>query len=342
MSGGPQWRAGRLRAIATDASTRSDPSAISTMATPEVGLPAGASGAVSVGGRVKGAAVGVRDVVRRGVEAAVGEAVAVEAAVAVAVAAALALAPGDAVELALGDAVGEGVGEGVGGGVGAATLLAMFAEQVRRDPPPLAEPLHWLTVTPAVAAPNPVAVQFIPTRVPPLAEPLHWVIVAPLVVAGNGLQPVVIPPPEPTHWFTVAPKGLGLTPMKSFVIWALHRMVPPPPLIELLHWLTTVTGPVNDIVVFVHAAVGSPAAPWHSRTVTTAVPPAAVNVLMTVTSQIRPRPPVLSTPFEHVVVVPIVAAETRAVEPNEPAMSIASRKRPPRTQAGRRCIVATL
>src|SRR5450759_3123233 len=55
-------------------------------------------------------------------------------------------------------------------------------------------------------------------------------------------------------------------------------------------------------------SVGAPAEPKHSRTVTLADPPVAVIVLTTVTSQIRPRPGVSSTPLLHVVVGAIVAA----------------------------------
>ena len=106
------------------------------------------------------------------------------------------------------------VGAGVPAGVGVllTALLITLAEQMTRAPPPLADPLHWLTVTPWAEAIMPVAVQVSPTRVPPFADPLHWVIAAPVVLAGKGSQPVVIPPPEPTHWFTVAAVEPGLTP----------------------------------------------------------------------------------------------------------------------------------
>ena len=86
-------------------------------------------------------------------------------------------------------------------------------------------------------------------------------IVAPVVVAGNGSQPVVIPPPEPTHWFTVAAVVPALTPLKLFVTRTLQRRVPPPPLIESLHWVTAVTGEERDVVWVVQAASGTPAAP---------------------------------------------------------------------------------
>jgi hypothetical protein len=118
-----------------------------------------------------------------------------------------------------------------------------------------------LIVTTRTADSVPVAVQFRPTSVPPLAEPLHWVIIAPVVVAGNGLQPVVMPPPEPTHWLTEAAVEPGLRPTNSFVIWALQLSVPPPPLMELLHCVTAVTGVVRTFVLVEQAACGAPAAP---------------------------------------------------------------------------------
>jgi hypothetical protein len=185
----------------------------------------------------------------------------------VAVGAGVALGAGVGDELGLGEALGLGEGLGLGEALGlgeglaAAALVVTLAEQMTRAPPPLAEPLHWLIVTIRAADSVPVAVQVRPTRVPPLAEPLHCVIVAPVVVAGNGLQPVVMPPPEPTHWLTEAAVEPGLRPMNSFEIWALQRSVPPPPLMESLHCVTAVTGVVRTFVVVVQAACGAPAAP---------------------------------------------------------------------------------
>jgi len=65
-------------------------------------------------------------------------------------------------------------------------------------------------------------------------------------------------------------------------------------------------------------ARGTPAAPWHSRTVTRAEPPLVVIVLTIVTWQIGPRPPVLSTPLLQVVVGPIVAAAVLLASAREP------------------------
>jgi hypothetical protein len=52
--------------------------------------------------------------------------------------------------------------------------------------------------------------------------------------------------------------------------------------------------------------------------VTLADPPLVVIVLTTVTSQISPRPPVLSTPLLHVVVGAIVAADAPLARAREP------------------------
>ena len=215
------------------------------------------------------------------------------------------------------------VGLGVRPGVGLATAtFETVAEQMTSAPPPLVDPLHWLMVMPAPGAWVPLAVHVKPTSVPPLADPLHWVTVAPVVVAGNGSQPVVIPPPDPTHWFTVTATGAGATPTKWFVTTTLHLNVPPAPLVEALHCVTAVTGAVSVSVVMAQAAVGSPAAPWHSRTVTVAEPPPDVIVFTTVTSQIKPRPGVSSTPLAQVVVGAIVvAALMPAAEASDPTRS---------------------
>lgn len=190
-----------------------------------------------------------------------------------------------------------GVGLGVGGGVteSATRRFVMFAEQMTRDPPPLAELLHWLILTSPSDDRVPVAVHCSPTSVPPFAEPLHCVIVALVVVAGNGSQPTVMPPPEPTHWLTVAALVWGVIPKNRFVTPTLHLSVPPAPLIEWLHCVTAVTGCVRTFVVVTQDARGSPAAPWHSVTVTRADPPVTVILFTTVTRQIRPRPGVSST-----------------------------------------------
>ncbi|MEJ7696052.1 MAG: hypothetical protein WKF78_05370 [Candidatus Limnocylindrales bacterium] len=278
-----------------------------------VGGAVGAGGAVAVGGAVgAGGAVAVGGAVgARCGAVAVGGAVGAGGAVAVGGA----VGAGGAV--AVGGAVGAGgavaVGGAVGGGGAAMKLLSIFEEQMTSPPPPLADPLHWLIVTPRLEDSVPVAVQVSPTRVPPFAEPLHCVIVASTAVAGNGSQPLVSPSPEPTHWFTVALVVFGSMPTKLLVTWTLQRREPPPPLVDPLHWSTAVTGAGRTLVLVVQAASGSPAAPWHSRTVTVAEPPAWVIVLTIVTSQINPRPPVLSTPLLQVVVAAIVAAATGGV-----------------------------
>jgi hypothetical protein len=52
-----------------------------------------------------------------------------------------------------------------------------------------------------------------------------------------------------------------------------------------------------------------------------AVPAAEVILLTTVISQIRPRPPVLSTPLLHVVAAAIVAADAPPVITKDPRSS---------------------
>src|SRR6185503_10568801 len=85
--------------------------------------------------------------------------------------------------------------------------------------------------------------------------------------------------------------------------------------------------------VVLHEAFGSPAAPWHSRTVVREEPPVPVIVLTTVTWQIRPRPPVLSTPLLQVEVeatfVAALAPPATAREPRirSPAVSRRARNR---------------
>jgi hypothetical protein len=136
----------------------------------------------------------------------------------------------------------------------------MLAEQMTSAPPPLAEPLHWLIVTPWDEGFVPLAVHLSWTSVPPLAEPLHCVIVAPVVVAGKGSQPMVMLP-EPTHWLTVAAVAPVFMLTKSLVTLTLQRTVAPPPLSASLHWVTLVTSLLRFHVVTLHEAVGAPAAP---------------------------------------------------------------------------------
>jgi hypothetical protein len=93
-----------------------------------------------------------------------------------------------------------------------------------------------------------------------------------------------------------------------------------------------VTGLVRFLVVVEHAAVGSPAAPWHSRTVTVAEPPEDLNVLTMVVSQMRPRPGVSSTPLLQVTVGAIVAAEAVDVPINRPDARSPETARPTRRE----------
>jgi hypothetical protein len=82
-------------------------------------------------------------------------------------------------------------------------LLVTVVMQVTALPPPVAVPLHWLTVTgsadvsPVTVQPTVVSPRYVP---PPVPEPLHWVTVA-LVVLPLGAQISVLPPPlaDPMH-----------------------------------------------------------------------------------------------------------------------------------------------
>lgn len=81
-------------------------------------------------------------------------------------------------------------------GVDEMKLLVKVAEQVALLPPPVAEPLHWLTVT-GSAVDAPATVHSTPVEPPPpVTEPLHWVTVA-LVVLATGVQFTSVPPPLP-------------------------------------------------------------------------------------------------------------------------------------------------
>ena len=81
--------------------------------------------------------------------------------------------------------------------------LVTVVMQVTALPPPVAVPLHWLTVTgnadvpPVTVQPTVVSPRYVP---PPVPEPLHCVTVA-LVVLPLGAQISVLPPPpaDPTH-----------------------------------------------------------------------------------------------------------------------------------------------
>jgi hypothetical protein len=72
---------------------------------------------------------------------------------------------------------------------------------------------------------------------PPVPDPLHWVTVA-FVVLATGAHTVVgsVPPPvpEPLHWLTVAPE-VGVPLGTSLVNVTLHVTLLPPPSTMPLH-----------------------------------------------------------------------------------------------------------
>lgn len=110
------------------------------------------------------------------------------------------------VEPVLGVALVEGVALGTGTTAAVMTLVTL-AEQVKSVPPALPVLLHWLIVIGIEAVTvDGVATEQTAVEPPPVAEPLHWVTVAPDVLAGNGLhtrgpRPPKLPPPlaDPTH-----------------------------------------------------------------------------------------------------------------------------------------------
>jgi hypothetical protein len=114
----------------------------------------------------------------------------------------LGLADGRGVADGLADGLAEGLGLADGLGVGPVTLVVNPVRQVTVAPPPLPEPLHWLTVTTSIE----LVVEFESTLhctrcvpPPPLPDELHWVTAAPVVFDGNGSHRTVgaVPPPVP-------------------------------------------------------------------------------------------------------------------------------------------------
>jgi hypothetical protein len=181
-------------------------------------------------------------------------------------------------------------------------LLVTETVQVTVAPPPLPEPLHWLTVTGSaevsVEGSTVHCTRTVPP--PPLPELLHWVTVA-LVVSPIGLHSSVgwVPPPapDPMHWLTVTDVGVTV-PVMLLTMKTVQVTSPPPPPPEPLHWVTDVVSWLEDDVEVVHVG-GAFAAPWHCCTVTVefAAPVARLRLLVTVTSQATASPPTLSVPL---------------------------------------------
>jgi hypothetical protein len=128
----------------------------------------------------------------------------------------------------------------------AVTMLRIEALHVTKPPPPLPEPTHWWIWTgrAEVIVESPATEHR--TRwvaPPPLPELLHWVTVASDVPAVAGLHAVVgwVPPPCPAvlHWLTVAAATVP-EPVTLFVTFTEQRTVPPPPLPEPSHCVTSV------------------------------------------------------------------------------------------------------
>ena len=146
----------------------------------------------------------------------------------------------------------------------------------------------------------------------------------------------MIPPPEPTHSLTVAAGVFGLEPTKLFVTWTLQRRVPPPPLIESLHWLTRVTS--RFMSQRLRRARGRRVRRRRRDIPGPKIldePPVEVIVLTIVTRQIRPRPPELATPLLQVVVGAIVVLAAAAAGMNSDAPASRAMPSTPKRMEGR-------
>lgn len=210
------------------------------------------------------------------------------------VAVALGVAVGTTVAVALGVAVGTTLELTVadGGAVAAAVMLVMMlVRQVTMLPPGLPVPLHWLTVIgmAGLTRDDVVTAQSM-VAPPPLADPLHCVTVALVVAAGNGSQITdpPPPPPEPTHWLTVAAvRGCapGVSALMLLVIVTLHTMGCAASLSEPLHWATLVTRLVELVVNVPLPGGQGPSRHWRT-TVTVEPVVVPLMVLTTVTEHV--------------------------------------------------------
>lgn len=223
---------------------------------------------------------------------------------------------GSTVGVALGVAVGVGVTTAV-------TKLLMFVAQVTVAPPPLPDPLHWLTETRSAEVTVDVGTVQVtrPAAPPPLPEPLHCVTSAP-VVLETGLQAVPPAAPsvaEPTHWFTVA-GVVVLSPTMLLVMSTLQMTLLPPPFATPLHWSTAVMMIPSRCDTVVVQRGAAPAAPAHTRVVTVDDPVcvATFNSFTTVTSHSTWSPPPLGVSLHWDVVVGETAADADCICPVTP------------------------
>ena len=222
------------------------------------------------------------------------------------------------------------------GGIEVSALFVSDAVQVTTEPPPLAVLLHWLIETGSCE----LTVEGVTVQVtrsgapPPLVDPLHWVIVALVVLAGNGLQLRVgagPDAPDPLHWLTVAAvTPVVASPVMLLVTYTLQITLAPPPFAAKLHCSTDDTREPYDVVAVVQVSAVL-AAPRHSFRVTVelATPVATSRLLITVTSQLIPKPGVLSMLLHWAIAV---AAEAElpngaTVNPDTAISSAATRTR---------------
>jgi len=173
-----------------------------------------------------------------------------------------------------------------------------------------------------------------------LPEPLHCVTAAPLVLL-MGAQSRVVDTPEPTHWLTVA--GFGVVePVRVLTTLTEHRVLPPPTLIEPLHWETFVTSAVDV------TTVGAPQSTWvlaawtHTivLTVELVAPVARLRLFATTTEHsTAPVPaPIPATELHWVTLLPSGAADAagrgRAVVVTVARTTAAAMSRHRRSAAG--------
>jgi hypothetical protein len=123
--------------------------------------------------------------------------------------------------------------------------------------------------------------------------------------------------------------------MMLLVTVTVHRMLPPPPLPESLHWLTEVIALGNDVVTESQTSEVF-AAPVQARTVTVelAIRVATVRLLTTVTSQRRPSPPTFAMPL-HCSTAGAVTANAGVAAELTPQMTLKASRNAP-TSAVRR------
>jgi hypothetical protein len=114
--------------------------------------------------------------------------------------------------------------------------------------------LHWLTLTGSAAVTvELVSMEHVMPPPPPVTEPLHWLTGAPLVLAI--VQRSAVPAPlDPTHWFSVAGVTAELLGLMWLWMMTLQMTTAADCVADPLHWSTFVTrfGDVEETAVPLH------------------------------------------------------------------------------------------